>query len=133
MTITGTVRLGDDCHLSTGCGIWGAAGVEMGTGCALSPGAKVFTATEDVDSGYVSSHAQSGLHRAVKSGPVKFGDFVVIGANSVVLCDLEIGDQVQVGALSLVTESLPSQGIYVGSPARFLRARPPLKYGVVNG
>lgn len=129
VTITGDLVMGDNCHIGTGVAVYAAAGFEMGEGCALSPGAKVFTVSEDVDSGLVSSHAQSALERAALAGAIKFGCFVVIGANSVVLPGVTVGDQVQVGALSLVNRDLPGQGIYVGAPARLLRARPPLRYG----
>ena len=107
----------------------GGFGFEMGEGCALSPGVRVFTATDDMDSGYVSSHAAAPIRKAVKRGMVKFGRYVVIGSNSVVLPGVTIGDEVQVGALSLVNRSLAGHGIYVGAPARLMRARPKLHYG----
>lgn len=129
MTITGDVNLGDYCHLSTGSAIFGTYGFTAGKGCALSPGAKVFTATEDLDSGLVSSFSGCPLPHTALAGSVRFGNYVVIGSNSVVLPGVEVGDEVQVGALSLVNRSLEGHWVYVGAPARAIRARPKLIYG----
>ncbi len=129
VTVTGDVTLGDYCHLSTGSGIWGGAGFKAGNGCVLSPGAKVFTATDDPDSDMVASFSGCPIPHYSKSAPVIFGNYVVIGANSIVLPGVVIGHEVQVGALSLVNRQLPGQGIYAGVPAKFIRARKKLVYG----
>ena len=41
-----------------------------------------------------------------------------IGSGAVVLCGLEIGEGAMVGAGAVVTKSVPSHSIVVGSPAR---------------
>ena len=53
-------------------------------------------------------------------GKVKIGNNVFIGAESVVLPHVTIGDNVVVGANSTVSKSLPPNGVYVGSPAKFI-------------
>ncbi len=121
--------MGSYCHLSTGSSVFAAYGVEMGDGCALSPGAKIFTATDDITSEYLASFDGGLEPRGMKSGFVKIGNYVVIGANSVVLPSVYIGDQVQVGALSLVNRGLDSNGVYVGAPAKWIKNRMALKYG----
>ena len=44
-----------------------------------------------------------------------------IGAGSVVLGGVEIGQNAMVGAGSLVTESIPPNELWFGSPAKFIR------------
>lgn len=53
-------------------------------------------------------------------GKVKIGNNVFIGAESVVLPNVTIGDNVIVGANSTVSKDLASNGVYVGSPARYV-------------
>lgn len=53
-------------------------------------------------------------------GKVKIGNNVFIGAETVVLPNVTIGDNVIVGANSTVTKDLASDGVYVGSPARYV-------------
>lgn len=44
-----------------------------------------------------------------------------IGAGSVVLCGLEIGERAMIGAGSVVTKDVPAGELWVGNPARFVR------------
>ncbi len=44
-----------------------------------------------------------------------------IGAGSVVLCGVEIGEKAMVGAGSVVTKDVPAGELWVGNPARFVR------------
>jgi len=53
--------------------------------------------------------------------PVEIGDRVWIGANVLVLRGVTIGDDVVVGAGSIVTRDLPSRCLALGAPARPVR------------
>lgn len=44
-----------------------------------------------------------------------------IGANSIIMCGVKIGDEVIVGAGSIVTKDVPSNCIVAGNPARVIR------------
>lgn len=52
-----------------------------------------------------------------KLGKVSIGNHVFIGTRSVILCNTRIGDNVVIGAGSVVTHDLPSNGVYAGAPA----------------
>ena len=45
-----------------------------------------------------------------------------IGAGSVILCGIEIGEGAMVGAGSVVTKNVPAGELWVGNPARFVKA-----------
>ena len=53
--------------------------------------------------------------------PIRIGQKVWIGANSVVLPGVTIGDNAIVGAGSVVTRDVPPNGIVVGNPARLIK------------
>ncbi|MDE5413799.1 acyltransferase [Alkalihalobacterium chitinilyticum] len=55
-----------------------------------------------------------------KIGKVKIGDRVFIGYNSVVLCNVRIGNNVIVAAGSIVTKDIPENSIVAGNPARII-------------
>lgn len=61
---------------------------------------------------------------AAKDGKApKIGNNVFIGANSVIIGDVELGDNCFVGALSLVNKSFPANSTIAGLPAKLLRLR----------
>lgn len=53
-------------------------------------------------------------------GKVKIGNNVWLGENVTILKNVEIGNNVIIGANSLVTKSIPSESVAVGSPARVI-------------
>jgi acetyltransferase-like isoleucine patch superfamily enzyme len=53
--------------------------------------------------------------------PVVIGDRVWLGARTIVLPGVRIGDNVVVGAGSVVTRDCLAPGVYAGSPARLVR------------
>ncbi|WP_028611931.1 acyltransferase [Paenibacillus harenae] len=55
-----------------------------------------------------------------KIGRVKIGDRVFIGFNSVILCNVRIGNDVIVAAGSVVTKDIPDNCIAAGTPARII-------------
>src|SRR3990167_5478798 len=112
VTITGDVTLGDRVHIGTGACLFGTHGITIGDGASISPGAKIFSASEDVDSDLVSN--PQVMNRSFLHGAVIIGRLAVIGANSVVLPNSCIGDETVVGAMSLVPAgaSLGRSGVY---------------------
>ena len=118
MTITGTVTLGNNVHIGVGACIFGSEGVFIGDDTSISPGAKIFTGTYDVETGHLANPQLK--NKVYAKGPVHIGSRCIIGANSVVLpCSIE--DDVLVGALSLVKEDIPIYSIATGIPATVKR------------
>lgn len=55
-----------------------------------------------------------------KLGRVTIGNNVFVGTGSIILCNTQIGNNVVVGAGSVVTRDLADNGVYAGSPAKWL-------------
>ena len=51
----------------------------------------------------------------------RIGDNVWIGGNTVVLPGITIGNNVTIGAGSVVTKDINQKGIYAGNPAKIIR------------
>ena len=121
VTITGEVEIGERTHIATGVSIFGVYGVKIGSCCSLSPGAKIFTATDDPrESLLANPQLQEKYYR---TGSVVVGDFSVIAANAVVLPGVNIGESSYLGANSLLKDDLPSGEVWGGTPAHFLFVR----------
>ncbi len=53
--------------------------------------------------------------------PISIGNDVFIGANSIVLKGVNIGERSIIGAGSVVTKNIPSDEVWGGNPAKFIR------------
>ncbi|UKT63251.1 acyltransferase [Pedobacter mucosus] len=53
--------------------------------------------------------------------PIKIGHNVFIGANSIILKGVNIGDRSIIGAGSVLTKSVPADEIWAGNPAIFIK------------
>lgn len=58
---------------------------------------------------------------AVKVSPIKIEDNVFIGARSIILKGVTIGENSVVGAGSVVTKDIPANEIWAGNPAKFIK------------
>ena len=58
--------------------------------------------------------------RYQRYGRVSIGNNVFIGINSIIMPDIEIDDNVVIGAGSVVTKSIPSNSVYAGNPAKYI-------------
>lgn len=84
--------------------------IELGNHVIISTNVKLLA--HDASTGYVNNHTKIGI--------VKVGNEVFIGSGTTILCDTRIGDNVIIGANSVVASDLPSNGVYAGNPARFI-------------
>ena len=60
-------------------------------------------------------------HLRVLDADALDGDAARIGANSVVVAGVTIGERCQIGAGSVVTKNIPSYSVAVGNPARVIK------------
>lgn len=100
----------------------------MGVFCSVGEGALIGPNIHATD-GLTTSAAflNQKLRKAVKSSlnnqPVLIGNDVWIGAHSIILPGVTIGDGSIIGAGSVLTSDVPPYSIWVGNPARLLRYR----------
>ena len=123
VTITGAVELGDRVHIGGGAALFGTAGIKIMDGTSISPGAKIFSVSENVRSVRVSN--PQALDRATVSGAVRVGKCSVIGANAVVLPGVIVGHGSVVAALTVVPSGrvIEDHTVVFGQGARIIVPR----------
>ena len=84
--------------------------IEIGSDIQFAPGVTILAH---------DASTQIPLGKA-KIGRFKIGNCVFIGVNSTVLCNTTIGNNVIIGAGSIVTSDIPSNSVYAGNPAKFI-------------
>lgn len=98
--------------------IYSAATIDHGKPYLITIGSNVTISTNVT---ILTHDASPGVVRGgTKLGRVTIGDNVFIGTGSIVLCNTRIGSNVVVGAGSVVTRDLPDNGVYAGSPAKWV-------------
>ncbi len=90
-------------------------GVSIGDNCLISSGCGISSL----------NHKIKSLNRTIddyeKALPVEIGDNVWIGMNVTILPGVKIGTNSIVGAGSVVTKDIPSNEIWAGSPAKLIK------------
>lgn len=100
--------------VSNNCYIQALNGVRFGDEIRFAPGVKIVSANHDF----------SDLNRVVDAKPIVIGSRVWIGANSVILPGVEIGNGCVIGAGSVVTKSFKEDNLVIaGNPAEIVRRK----------
>jgi acetyltransferase-like isoleucine patch superfamily enzyme len=118
MTENASILIGEDTGLS-GTTICSAISVEIGARCLI--GADVLIADTDFHQVDVLTRRYLPLPAPKPEHRIVIGDDVFIGARSIILKGVSIGNGSVIGAGSVVTKNLPANVIVAGNPATILR------------
>lgn len=121
--LSGNITLGSHIHISTYCALYGSKGITLEDYTGLSPRTTIFSAMDDFSGDYLIGPIHDRKYTKVTGGRVTICRFVQVGAGSIVFPNLIINEGSIVGAMSLVTKSLDSWGIFVGIPAKKIKNR----------
>lgn len=97
--------------------------ITIGKNALIGPNVHIYTASHPIKAQErIVHHATRGkTSYRTKSQPVQIGDNVWIGGNCTLLPGVEIGNNVTLGAGSVVTCSIPDNVVAVGSPCKVTR------------
>lgn len=123
VAVRGSVTLGSYIHIGGYCHLSAAADFVMEDFSGLSQGSRVYTATDDYSGNGMTNPMVPEEYTNTKIAPVRLGKHVIIGSGTVILPGCDVGEGSSVGALSLVTKTLPEWGVYAGTPARRVGGR----------
>ena len=107
------ILIGKNSIIHFDCLIDGRGGITIGDNVDISFGVKIFTAQHPINDPEYSTERKN----------VHIGDQVVIGAYSIILPGVTIGNGSVIGAGSVVTKNIPPYTFAAGSPAHFKRKR----------
>ena len=110
------IRIGDNCSLN-GTMIHSRYTVIIGSNCMFGPGVVIL----DNDSHNTSIDPELRRHGKISDSPVRIGDNVWVGMRSIIMKGVQIGDNSIIAAGSIVTKSVPSDSLFGGNPAVFIK------------
>ncbi len=108
------ISVGENFYMNHNCVILDGAKVEFGNDVFIAPNCGFYTAGHPLD----FEKRNKGLEYAK---PIKIGNNVWIGGNVIVLPGVTIGDNVVIGAGSVVTRDVPSNVVAVGNPCKAIK------------
>ena len=106
--IENDVRIGDRVTVKSGVQLWD--GVRIEDDVFIGPNVTFTNDRYPCSKQYPDHFEQTVIRRGAS-----------IGAGSVILCGIEIGEGAMVGAGSVVTKNVPAGELWVGNPARFVK------------
>jgi acetyltransferase-like isoleucine patch superfamily enzyme len=119
-TCVSNPRRGEGIHIGTGCWVGidaiicsGQGGIHLGRNVLIGPRATLVTGGHDF-----RCTSMSTLRQEYVGAPIRIGDNVWLGAHSVVLGGVSIGERAVVAAGAVVTQDVPPLTIVGGVPAK---------------
>ncbi len=108
------ITVGDNVYMNFNCCILDVAQVTIGNNCMFGPQVQIYTATHPLQ------------YKARNSGkeyakPITIGNNVWIGGNTTICPGVILGNNVVVGASSVVTKNFPDNVLIAGNPAKIIK------------
>ena len=111
-----TLTIGNNTGFS-GVSIFCADSIKIGNFCNIGGNVSIW----DSDFHPLNIEERRSHSQNIKTKPIIIKDDVFIGANSIILKGVTIGNGAIVGAGSVVTKDIPDGEIWAGNPARYIR------------
>lgn len=109
------IHVGKNFLANYNCTILDVGRVDIGDNVLFAPNVSVYTAGHPIHHEMRNTGYEYGI-------PVKIGNNVWVGGNSVITPGVTIGDNVVIGAGSVVTKDIPANVVAAGNPCRVIRS-----------
>ena len=117
-------EIGSFVHIGAFTCITGGGEFIMEDFSGLSGGVKIYTGNEDYSGGCLTNPTVPYPYRIATRSFIHIKKHAILGANSVILPGVTIGEGASIGANSLVTKDCEPWKVYFGSPAKAIKNRP---------
>ena len=95
--------------------------ITIGKNGLIAPYVQIYTASHPLKASERIIESGNGSRYLTSAKPVKIGDNVWIGGNSVIFPGVVVGDNVTIGAGSIVTKDIPDNVLAYGNPCKVIR------------
>ena len=108
------IEVGKNFYANYNCTILDVGKVTIGDNCMFAPNVAIYTAGHPIHPDSRNSMYEYGIQ-------VSIGDNCWLGGNTIVCPGVKIGNNVVIGAGSVVTKDIPDWSIAAGNPCRVIR------------
>ena len=108
--------MGNDVSINRGTIINAGGKIKVGNDVLIGPNVTIYSQNHNFDDVSVKINQQGYIKKEVV-----IGDNVWIASNATILPGVEIGNNIVIGANSLVSSSILDPGVYVGNPVKKIK------------
>ena len=119
----GGIEIGRHVHIACYVSILGAGKVTLEDFCGISGRVSIYSSNDDYSGEWLTGPTVASEFTNVTSAAVTVGRHGIVGAGSVILPGVTLGEGCAIASLSLVNRDCDSFVIYAGCPARKVKAR----------
>ena len=122
--LSGRIVVGRHVHIGCACSLIGD--IELEDFAGLSGGVRLYARSDDYSGEHMTNPTVPAAYTQVHQAPIRIGRHAIIGANSVILPGVTIGEGAAVGAQALITRDVApwsvvaGKGLVVGERSRRL-------------
>jgi len=113
----GILKIGDNVGISNSTIIC-TRSICIGNNVLIGNNVKIW----DTDFHSLAPDVRNGADDQVQNKPIEIRDNVFIGANTIILKGVAIGEGSVIGAGSVLTRNVPARQIWAGNPAHFIKS-----------
>lgn len=122
--LSGKVIVGRNVHVAVFCNIAGGElGVYLADFAGLAYGCHVFSQSDDYSGRSLTNPTVPDDYKHETKKAVHLGRHALVGACSIILPGVIIGEGSSVGAMSMVTKNTETWSMYFGIPAKRIKSR----------
>lgn len=110
------ISIGRDTFINCNCMFLDNNKISIGKNGLIAPYVQIYTATHPLNASERIVEEQGTSHYQTSTKPVLIGDNAWIGGNTVVFPGVTIGNNVTIGAGSVVTKDIPDNVLAFGNP-----------------
>jgi acetyltransferase-like isoleucine patch superfamily enzyme len=116
------ISIAENSTINENCNLRGSGGkIIIGRNCIVAQFVSIIASNHDIS----AAENMKDEKWSIEKTKVEIGDNVWIGANSVLLPGISIGDGAVIAAGSVVTRSVQKNSVVAGVPAKFVKLRFP--------
>ncbi|MCG8701138.1 MAG: sugar O-acetyltransferase [Bacteroidales bacterium] len=115
------ISIGDNTFVNTNCMFIDDNKISIGKNGLIAPYVQIYTASHPLKASDRIVHQGQNTRYLTSTKPVKIGDNVWIGGNSIIFPGVTIGNNVTIGAGSVVTKDIPDNSLAYGNPCEIKR------------
>ena len=119
------IYFGSNCEVNMNCTFLDDNKIIIGDNALIAPNVQIYTAYHPTNAadrfGEPKADGSFAFCKTI-TGPVKIGNNCWIGGGAILLPGVTIGDNVVIGAGSVVTKDIPSNTVAAGNPCHILRS-----------